>query len=930
MPEMLPKSLEALLKKDSALHSDVLNVFSQFEGFFDHIQQRLFPEYTDHGPRHIHRVLEAAWDLSTTPAKKRLTPEDAALLALSVLLHDLAMHFTPGSFRSLMRRPEWDAKWKHFLYYVQRLEDEKKLTFGAETKLTNIDLEKNEGFPVILAGEFLRKQHADLALLIAEEGMPVEIVEPIKLEVKTPKLLKLAGLIARSHGISLRKAADGLKGDSQEDLSAWRESHPVFLMALLRIADAFDIDPNRAGELAAKAIGIKNAQSEREWKKHQAIDHCKLDNTESFVIQTCPKKVDLQVLLDLQDLFAYLQAELDQTWAVLGETYGSQKDLDQLRLRVRRVRSDLDKDRLEKTPDRFPFIPERIQLRTSGVDLMKLMVEPLYGKNPAIGVRELLQNSLDAVRERERFEQRHGVQPKARFYDIEADILISLEEEAPDQWALVVTDKGIGMSLEVIRDYFLVAGASFRKSETWAAENKDEKGQSQVMRTGKFGIGVFAAFLLGDQIEVQTRSLMGDSQGYHFQVHFSETALTLEKNNDLPLGTQIKISLSRDSPEGLLSVYESRNWDWYGYQKPQVTRRVRFFNETQRNKWAARTYFSAYRFAEGLETVLPLEFALQPEALDETWINLEQSACEAVNWTYEWSRNRTYERGRKSFLNGIRFNYGLELRIRGSIRFQGPQLLIEDLQGSLPITVLRDNFSQKPAFWGLLEAEVSKWYLAGMLLFGLEAVKRAPPNYLFSIAKLIESDATYSHSGFRLDNGDPGPKMLTFYGDEQLRFGRLLTEKWDKSYLRFQNLHDIDRNMKRISKVRSYIPQEVLSQNYAWANRLANLQAAESLPPDPDWDQLLAMVRSGELPDHMTYVLEYPTPKEIEEQKIEAQGPLLDLWNDLIGEGNWLPYDLEERKQRFPKAFQELAFYIAYHERMEARHKKEQPESSGD
>ena len=71
-----------------------------------------------------------------------------------------------------------------------------------------------------------------------------------------------------------------------------------------------------------------------------------------------------------------------------------------------------------------------------------------------------------------------------------------------ETWFLRVTDKGIGMTCETIQNYFLRAGASFRQSADWAKEFLDEHGQPRVLRAGRFGIGIFAVFLLGPKFRL--------------------------------------------------------------------------------------------------------------------------------------------------------------------------------------------------------------------------------------------------------------------------------------------------------------------------------------------------------------------------------------------------------------------------------------------
>ena len=61
---------------------------------------------------------------------------------------------------------------------------------------------------------------------------------------------------------------------------------------------------------------------------------------------------------------------------------------------------------------------------------------------------------------------------------------------------------GIGMTSSVVLEYFLRAGASFRRSDAWRQQHELAPGESRILRSGRFGVGALAAFLLGDEIEV--------------------------------------------------------------------------------------------------------------------------------------------------------------------------------------------------------------------------------------------------------------------------------------------------------------------------------------------------------------------------------------------------------------------------------------------
>src|SRR4051812_26440335 len=97
----IPIKISALLEKSTFAPQAKL-ACQQFEPWLSAFgtSPPLFPEYTDHGPDHISAVLAAAELLipDAVWGEEVLTPDDAVLLVLSSLLHDVAMHLTPEGF----------------------------------------------------------------------------------------------------------------------------------------------------------------------------------------------------------------------------------------------------------------------------------------------------------------------------------------------------------------------------------------------------------------------------------------------------------------------------------------------------------------------------------------------------------------------------------------------------------------------------------------------------------------------------------------------------------------------------------------------------------------------------------------------------------------------------------------------------------------
>ena len=121
-------------------------------------------------------------------------------------------------------------------------------------------------------------------------------------------------------------------------------------------------------------------------------------------------------------------------------------------------------------------------------NIIPLLIEPLYGKDSYfVGFRELVQNAIDACKEKKN---------DAGFdYNPKVDIL--LEEVTDDidnsKVRLTITDNGIGMSRQILKEQYFRVGESKKRA-------------SGLGLVGKFGVGVLSGFLLGDKIDVTTKS----------------------------------------------------------------------------------------------------------------------------------------------------------------------------------------------------------------------------------------------------------------------------------------------------------------------------------------------------------------------------------------------------------------------------------------
>ena len=579
MQLQVPNFLEKILTTGNSLAPFATTTLTRIGNYVDAIRLVFFPEYTDHGKRHIELTLQTAIDLATHEAKKHITQQDAAVLVAAVGLHDFGMHLTRDGFESLIATDSiwepipgldskpWSVLWYEFFAEAKRYDGRKlRSLFGDKYQPIKPLPEKGEAwdtFDHLLVGEFLRRHHPRLAHEIAIYGFPGKDGESkIICPKETPEdefLSDMSGFVARSHGMNLRSCIPYLEEKYRNKVDP-RRVHSVYLMILLRLADYFQIQASRAPMERTNVASFHSGFSEGEWMLHQCVSDVNFtdDDPEALMVDAVPQ--DVVTFLRMEGWLAGLQDELDKSWAVLGEIYGRQthNQLDSLGVKIRRVKSNLDDvDAFARTVN---YLPAKISFDSANSDLLKLLVGPLYDNQLGIGIRELVQNAVDAVRELHDLIENQYDLGKLDTYKQKSDVLVRFEcddEGVPVE--VSVTDKGIGMTPDVVQEYFLKAGASFRRSDAWRKSFEDTDGRSRILRTGRFGVGALAAFLLGDEIEVSTRhATLSKKQGIKFKASVDSDAIEIVKA-DCPVGTQIKIQIPKRLQEDF-SYLVPDNW----------------------------------------------------------------------------------------------------------------------------------------------------------------------------------------------------------------------------------------------------------------------------------------------------------------------------------------------------------------------------------
>ena len=183
--------------------------------------------------------------------------------------------------------------------------------------------------------------------------------------------------------------------------------------------------------------------------------------------------------------------------------------------------------------------PETRGFETEAKQLLQLMIHSLYS-NKEIFLRELISNASDAA-DKLRFE---ALKNDALFEgDSELNIRIEFDKEAK---TVTISDNGIGMNRdEVITNLGTIAKSG--TAEFLSNLTGDQKKDSQLI--GQFGVGFYSAFIVADNVTVETRRAGDKAEEGTRWKSAGEADYSLETIEKAGRGTTITLHLKSDQEE---------------------------------------------------------------------------------------------------------------------------------------------------------------------------------------------------------------------------------------------------------------------------------------------------------------------------------------------------------------------------------------------
>ena len=834
----------------------------------------------------------------------------------------------------------WSTLWTEFLSEASRFDGRRLIDLFGDTDpvrtpdANSINWSKPDR---LLIGEFIRRHHPRLAHEVALAGVPGPHLNRLALASIPSDLANLAGLVARSHGIGLRTAIASL---GRIDSRQYKGVHAAFLMVLLRISDYLQMQSERAPNQLLQVKQLCSPFSAREWRTHSSvldIRHTHND-PEAIYIEAAP--ADVKTFTRLKKLIDGLQSELDISWAVLGETYGRFGELAMLGIAIRRVRSNIDiETSFAKT---VSYLPVQARFESAGTDLLKLLVGPLYENAPQVGIRELVQNSIDACLERKDYEDSHSHLNSARVAS-EDDVTVRLIRTSERGGYLEVIDNGIGMTPFVILNYFLKAGASFRRSNVWRRQHERSPGESNVLRSGRFGVGALAAFLLGDEISVTTRHI-GEEPGKGISFTATLDTEDIQLNFcERSIGTTVTVRIDNEdvwhkltNPTYWLFTKELYQWDYYCGSALKVGRY--FGAQSAIQKLAQRWHLPP----SGSALSLPRHRIAAPGFDDLHWSYTSGEPALVCNdilvnrWGYGGAGDREVEIGKGLFL-------------------KNPAISVFDRNGLFPVNLQRNGLavpvlpfkdqlieSQCEDFiaWVLVNSPVQPFLDSSTLRFPPVRYDQTRPLFGFveKGSLLIDSWTMSQIRASRVVFVPTGTRISVPFLKGELRVpldlkraGADVRKAWFRCAMGW-NLRDKTMPFDRLGHIGARIivtkafyetlkTPGIVAQ-FLWSqirvdisnDRWTVLSIGNCTDSSIGFERLVELPSTEDL-EGLTEYFPEPPPAEQEqpEREMAAPFPLERTWKRLLGK-TFIPFCLKKRRQTFSKAYKELHRMIAFYQ----------------
>ena len=485
------KLYNELLKRNSNYRIHVEKIYEYAVNVLPKIN-RVFANYTGHGIEHSLNVMQYMYELVTDITA--ISDLEITCMISSALLHDIGMAVNDEEIE-YVKNDELVCHGRKYSVIYKKFQNE------------NTALQ-----------ECIRPVHGERALThILSMDKSLFLIP----EYTNGNFQEELAKICQAHTMDRKWIVENLDNNQVKGKD---RLNAQYIAMLLRIGDYLDIDEKRAPMELYRLISPTEF-GDKEWKQHYIIE-----NREK-IIRDSATHVGRVVIYGQCDNYKIHRKFLNYLAGLSDEllwctSYSGNHFEERYRLFVQ--------PQIDNRIQTKGFEISDLKLQLDYYAVMKLLMgESIYG-NKKFGLRELIQNSVDACKvmmeEADKLEK-YQYNP----YIPKVQIIIDYNKQK-----MIVLDNGTGMNYEILTKYFLNIGKSYYQSDEFLYQSKDYH------PIGTFGIGFLACFMLSNHVSVETKHYL-EKEGFTIELE-SDSEFVCKKN---------KVDLIRDSGTAVILNLES-------------------------------------------------------------------------------------------------------------------------------------------------------------------------------------------------------------------------------------------------------------------------------------------------------------------------------------------------------------------------------------
>ena len=446
-------------------------------GFFD--------EYTTHNFSHIEEMLQIAEWLIPDETKERMTSADYFILTLSIYFHDLGL---------LITRKEFDSR------DIASIESwaEVNLFEGSDgqdyrSRLGELKVDERDR---LLYQEYVRAHHGARIkswLEGSSHGAAASNLDVIS------EIHNLVGPLSVTLKRDIAKLCESHNLDDIDNIAKYPLSQPYgnsheeeadlqYIAIILRTVDLLQISKSRAPSTLFRVISPSNPVSQIEWHKQNAVRRIRkkemvdqegrTDNSlSSDTIEVFAYFSEAEGFFGLTSYLRYAESQLERSFQAIEKSRKQHGGFNQFPWRK------ID----DRNVEAEGFIPRTFGFELDQSRILTLLTGHTLYNDSTVVLRELVQNSIDAVR----------LQWAENDVRKNGKITVHWDSKASE---LTIADNGTGMTQDVVERHLLKVGSSRYQDPQF------RKQYPHFNPISRFGIGVLTAFMVADSVEIVTVS----------------------------------------------------------------------------------------------------------------------------------------------------------------------------------------------------------------------------------------------------------------------------------------------------------------------------------------------------------------------------------------------------------------------------------------